>query len=128
MNRVSLEKVEVVLDPQGFLRMIFKDSEEEIDLQEAKEHVQACLKITKGNKVPILLDARKGLPPMSQAALGYFAKNELTHLRLAEAILIDTLAKRMLARFYYLFHKPKNPLRIFSNEKEAVGWLVNYLV
>lgn len=127
MNTISLEKVEIVLEPLGFLRMKFKDSEEEVDIQEAKEHMEACLKITKGKKIPVLLDARNGLPPMSEAALSYFAKNELTHLRLAEAILINSLAKRIIARFYFLFHKPNNPLKIFASEKEAIFWLKKFI-
>lgn len=127
MNSISLEKVEISLESPGYLRLTFKDVGDEIDFEEAKEHVDACLKITKGKKMPVMLDSRKGLPPMSQAALSHFAKNEYTHLRAAEAILIDNLAKRILARFYFIFHKPNNPLKIFSSEKEAITWLIKHI-
>lgn len=30
MNSIALEKVEIVLEPQGFLRIIFKDTDEDI--------------------------------------------------------------------------------------------------
>ena len=45
---------------------------------------------------------------------------------IAEAFVIETLAQRILARFYKVFHKKNHPLKIFMDKNEALGWLQNY--
>lgn len=44
-------------------------------------------------------------------------------LKKGEALIIKTLAHRLLAKFYLLARKDKQyPIRIFENEKDAMDW------
>ena len=44
---------------------------------------------------------------------------------LANAILIDSLAKKILFNFYLKFNKPKVPLRAFQLKSQAFEWLLS---
>ena len=46
---------------------------------------------------------------------------------IATAVLTDSTAYKIIANFYVLVNKPKTPLKIFSNEEDAVIWLKQYL-
>ena len=41
----------------------------------------------------------------------------------AQAIIIQNLAHRILARFYHIFRKDNHPLKFFSDKKSAIEWL-----
>ena len=41
----------------------------------------------------------------------------------ATAVVVDTLAYKLIANFYLKFNKPKRPYKVFSKEEEAVKWL-----
>lgn len=41
----------------------------------------------------------------------------------ASAVVVDTLAYKLIANFYLKFNKPKRPYKVFSKEEEAIKWL-----
>lgn len=41
----------------------------------------------------------------------------------ATAVVVDTLAYKLIANFYLKFNKPKRPYKVFSKEDEATTWL-----
>ncbi len=41
----------------------------------------------------------------------------------ATAVVVDTLAYKLIANFYLKFNKPKRPYRVFSKEEDAIKWL-----
>lgn len=41
----------------------------------------------------------------------------------ATAVVVDTLAYKLIANFYLKFNKPKRPYKVFSKEDEAIKWL-----
>jgi len=41
----------------------------------------------------------------------------------ASAIIVKNLGQRIIADYYYKFNKPKQPLKIFKREEDAVIWL-----
>ncbi len=41
----------------------------------------------------------------------------------ATAVVVDTLAYKLIANFYLKFNKPKRPYKVFSKEEEAIKWL-----
>ena len=43
----------------------------------------------------------------------------------AQALVLHTLAHRIIGRFYYLIHRQKFPLKIFNNKDDALKWLRN---
>lgn len=44
---------------------------------------------------------------------------------LAEAIVVHSLAQRILSNFYIAFKKCTHPIKLFNHEEDAVDWLKN---
>lgn len=44
----------------------------------------------------------------------------------ATAIVTDSVAYKLIAKFYIKVNKPKSPLNIFSNKDEAIAWLKQF--
>ena len=44
---------------------------------------------------------------------------------LADALVINSLAHKILANFYMKMNKPVKPTKIFTSQKKAVDWLKN---
>ena len=42
----------------------------------------------------------------------------------ASAVIVNNLAYKLIANFYMRFNKPKRPFKTFSNEKDAIEWLL----
>ena len=61
---------------------------------------------------------------MEVEAREYGAASEVPAI--AEAMVIQTLAHRILARFYTSFNKKSHPLKVFMNRDKAVEWLAGF--
>jgi hypothetical protein len=44
----------------------------------------------------------------------------------ASAILVSSPMLKMMANFFILVNKPKNPTRMFTSKESAVEWLANF--
>ena len=78
-----------------------------------------------GNKPFLsLVDVSGRYGNITNEARNHFAKDPKTkEIRVAEALIIDNLPMRLLARFYQKVNKPSNPIKIFSTKAEAIEWL-----
>lgn len=116
----------VWLDDEGIVRTILYDVPG-FGLKEAQEHIEAYAKITGGRKRPILADIRRLTMTADRAARQYYASEAGSRYNLAVALLVYSDVTRLLANFFFRFHKPGFPSRMFSNEVEAVDWLRGFL-
>lgn len=127
MKTVKIKSATISYDSRGFLRMEFPDKKVKVDLSEADKQVQAALEVSGGKRCPVLIDARLGYQEFSDEAFKHVANHsKMNRLRSAEALLVAGLSKALMARFYYLFHKPKNPLKVFTKENEAINWVLQF--
>ncbi|MGZ3885614.1 MAG: DUF7793 family protein [Bacteroidia bacterium] len=46
---------------------------------------------------------------------------------MADALITDSLAMRLIANSYIKFNRPEVPTRMFSDEKKAIEWLHTFL-
>ena len=53
-----------------------------------------------------------------------YANKDRSKIKKAEAIVIETLAHRLGANFYKKKFKPTHPVEIFTEEQEALDWLL----
>ncbi len=95
----------------------------EVGLEEMRAIHEAERKLTSDKKHLALLDAR-GFVNVSDEARKFGASAEPTKYRTAAALLVDSLAVRILGNFYLNFNKPKVRTKMFSDEKKAIDWLV----
>lgn len=124
---IKLESADISLKEGSYLLIKLKPIERVIGLEDVQQQYQVIFRLTHARKLPVLLDARDALPRLSNEAMNFIAKDPgIAPYRKAEAIVVNNLATRLMAQVYYLFHKPFNPLRIFTSEAAALKWLKKY--
>jgi hypothetical protein len=111
--RVSWEK--------DFIRIKFLPSDKAFDLEEAKRQYEAAKQLAKGQRYKVLIDIRDVHISPEKDAQEFLSQLEE---KVAEAILVNNLAARILSKFYVKMTS-NNETKIFSKEKKAVDWLKN---
>ncbi len=94
----------------------------EIDLCEAIDMRKKAVQLVGDKKFAILFDAnhRGHITPEAREL---FASKEYTDVRIAAAIVTNSLANKIIGNFFIKFNKPVTPTRIFSDQDSAVVWL-----
>lgn len=122
-NRVYKTGVsEIFWDARGFIRINLLDSQLAYDLEEAKKQFDMAFKITGGERSKVLVDTRGSNALPDKEAQDF---TTTAPLRIAEAILVESLSMRILSKFY-MKKNTNNTVKIFSKEKNAIDWLVNF--
>jgi len=98
-----------------------------VDLEEAKQHAENVIEICDGTNMPFILDGLNTEARFTHEARIFFTTCEpLLKVRKAQAYLINTLANRMLFKFFIKFHKPKGPIEVFTNLTNAEEWVKQF--
>ena len=106
---------------KGILRIeLLKDSE--IDLAESKAMQKISKQITEKKEFVALIDARNNVT-VSKESREWGSTAEAQENMLAQAIIVDSLASRLIGNFIIQFHKPIAKTRLFSDEADALDWL-----
>ena len=96
----------------------------DLHLDDAVEVRNASIELVNGGKYLTLIDARNIGGSLGKRAGEYFAKDKtLAAHRMAQAIVVNTLALKLLTRFYLRLNKPSRDAKIFSETTEALDWL-----
>ena len=124
LKSIELEKVFLHLVEEGFVILEFKDNVN-IEVEDAKEIDQLIVdELINNNHFVALIDARDVTSTITAEAREFFANDELVlEIRKAQAIVVNNLHTKLLANFYMKFHKPKNPIKIFSDYDTAEKWI-----
>ncbi|MEO6883929.1 MAG: hypothetical protein ABI199_07880 [Bacteroidia bacterium] len=121
LRKIEISIGVVSLNDDGIL--IVKMNENAIvDVAQVKEQHEAALMLTEGKKYAVLIDARATISA-SPEARAYGALPELYPNILAQAILVNSLANKLMGNFYIKFNKPPVPAQLFQTEKAAMDWL-----
>lgn len=130
-NLIELRTVEMpaatfVEMERDIIKIYYKDSGDEIDLDTAKEHTKAICKLRNSKPCHIILNFLGVDVIFSNQARDHFAADPTySAIRLSQAMVIEGLAQKIVANFYKSFHKPSCPIEFFSNEKDAVEWTLS---
>lgn len=82
--------------------------------------------ITERRPHAILVNARQ-VKYWTKEARAYQREFEDKDLMTAAAFVINSVVHSILTNFFIYFNKPQVPLKVFTNEKEALYWLYLYL-
>ena len=96
----------------------------EIDEKQHKLNHEALVQISDQSKHPLLIDSIE-LVTLTPEARKYIRSLESKAPILARAVVTDSLANKILIRFYNNVHKPLYRIKVFSNYKEAQEWLLS---
>jgi len=111
--------------PEGILSVTFLSGDDEIDLEEAKIHVNFAKELTNGIKLPVLVDVTQSMHQLTKEAKEYIGNFPF---KTAEAILVKELHQRIIASFYLKISRQanKHPTKVFINRDEAITWLLGF--
>src|ERR1700748_3037493 len=95
-----------------------------VDVAEVKENYEAAMKMTNGNRYASLVDAR-AFATITIEAREYSARPEIYTNVIAQAIVITSLANRLLANFLIQFYKKNKSveMKMFNDCDTALTWL-----
>ncbi len=111
-------EIEMLNDEILSLRFLPKT---DINLEIAKETVEASSKVSQNRMHANLVDMRKMIF-MSNDARKYFAKQNKETVY-AIAVIINSKLHRSFANLYLKINKPNIPTKMFDTEEEALKWL-----
>ncbi len=120
---IELPWVSIHLLEKRILYLRFKPFEDEIDLEMAKRHSKAISEFLNGEGAYFIVNFTNTHIVFSNEAREFFATDaNHTKLRFSQAIVIDTLAYKIVANFYIRFNKPVGPTKIFEDLESAFKW------
>jgi hypothetical protein len=92
-------------------------------LTDAEENVRATAELTKGRRLPLILDARRA-KGISREAREYYTGPDNAAVVMATAMIIDSSVGKIIGNFLIRVNRPPFPFRLFSDENSAHAWLV----
>ena len=113
---------------QDILLVVMKE-DAEVDVSDIRENYEIIMHITSGHRYASLVDARK-FATITSEAREYSVQSEMHINIVAQAIVITSLASRLLANSWIQFFKKNNgtEIKLFDNYEIALGWLKEKLV
>lgn len=112
------------LNSQGIVEIEWNSEVLEITKDHLLQIKSQLKELGKGVKLPLYVDSNEVIP-ISAEARSYTATPESAQYTLANAIKIDTLAKKIIFNFLLRFMHPSVPTRAFTNKTEALEWLMS---
>jgi hypothetical protein len=96
-----------------------------VDRKEALQVIEHSRQFRNGSNKYTMITATKDFFNMTPEARATFAEEMKTGFKVQKmAILVNSLAYRILANFFIRFDKPPVPTKLFSSRKEAIVWLL----
>ncbi len=106
---------------KGILWLILKE-DAEIDVKEIRELTRICEELSGNKPYSLVSDAKVNLTITSEARKAAASKEE-SPLLVANAVLVNNIAVRMVANFFTAVNKPHFKYKVFNEEQEALSWL-----
>ncbi len=120
-NLLSTRCATFKLIEAGILHIVLIENSE-IDLEESKLMQQQSQLLTEGKKFVALIDARTKVF-VTKESREWGSTAEAQKNMIAQAILINSLANRLVGNFIIKFHKPVAKTALFTDETSALKWL-----
>lgn len=121
-TKVEYDVLDIYMIHPGIVVSEYK-SEFELDIEFAKEVNQQIGILTNGKPMPQLFIACPGLS-VSRAVREWGATEEANRYTLSSAVVCDLLSHRIIGNFLIRVQKPPRPTKMFSNQEEAIEWLI----
>src|SRR6056297_3029194 len=126
VSGVDLPWVNFRLLDKRILYLNFKPLEDEFDLKMAKTHAKVVADLLGNDGAYFVLNFQGTHINFSNDAREFFASDKNhTKNRKSQAIVIDSLAHKLVANFYLRFNKPKGPTKVFEDLEAAFQWTLS---
>jgi hypothetical protein len=109
------------IDETGIVHTRYSNGSE-VSLEQAKEEVRLLNILGRGNRIPCVVDITL-VKSVSREAGEYYSSEELSGVFSAVAMIVDSPMSKVMANFFLKIDGPPYPIRLFTTEEDAVGWL-----
>lgn len=117
---IELRTTLISLKKEGWMCIHYK-SNSEIDKKDKEIQHKAFLEITNNKKYPVIVTAGDKVS-FTKEAIEYGKQIEPEQPFIAVVVVTHKLAYRLVADFYYWFHKPLTPYKVLAKEADAINW------
>lgn len=124
IRQIDLNSFVVTLRSDGIISVNIT-SNEDIDVEYAKQIIQSIGQIGDEKKYPILVVVNEFIVPTPEAR-NYLARAESNPYGTAAAYVIQSFPQKIVGNFYLSYNKPARPTKLFNSEEKAVEWLLNF--
>jgi hypothetical protein len=124
MERIRTRTAEMWKDGNGIFWVKILP-QVEIDAEDIADNLLVTRTLTGGVPHLKVLDTRAKWR-MSAAAQAVFRKEDTPEKTIARAVITSSLADQLLQTILTALFKPTVPLRFFTNEEDATGWLLSF--
>ncbi len=127
MNKESSSNIEdkkytIVIEPNDVLFLQYKP-DAHIELETIQEAKDFGLDLINHQPFYSMVDFTNRFVSMSPEAKTFAANDpDLCRLRIAEALLVNSLSMKLVANTYLAFNKPKTPTKAFTTKGGALVW------
>jgi hypothetical protein len=94
----------------------------DIDVKDSEENYVAMLEISGRKRYAVLVDARVNIT-ITKEAMVHSARPDMHKNLIAQAIVINSLANRLLGNFKIKLQKNQSNTRLFNDYDKALSWL-----
>jgi hypothetical protein len=94
-----------------------------LDLEDVLAMRRKNLELSRGEKFCILWDSRNVHFTIDPEAMHKMASAEYQEVRKAAALIVDSLAGKLVGNFFKSLTSQKSPTRLFNSEEEGLKWL-----
>ena len=121
VKEIDFKSFKISLKSNGIVYVLFKDHcLINIELQNKLLHLYSD--ITGGKLMPFIFLAAENVSVTKEAKENAIYIEDQSMCG-ASAVVVNTLAYKLIANFYLKVNKPKRPYRVFSNVQDAEIWL-----
>jgi len=121
LKNSETQTAQINLCDDGIIRVMLKKNSE-IDLAKAQENIQAYIDMIEGKKYAYIFYGENDSVVYTEEARKNAKIHETLFPKTCVAVLVKTLAHRMIANFYFKFHKPGYPFKVFDQMAQAEAW------
>jgi hypothetical protein len=121
---VSDHKFIISLYDESYYELCIKDNVE-IFIEDV-DRIKDAQRQLSGLRIPVLISGGK-YSTTNVDVMKYLAKNENMPYSKVSAYITNSISQKLLGNFYLKINKPERPTRFFSNKKDAIDWLKQYL-
>ncbi len=105
----------------NIVRVMLK-KKSEITSTHTEENIRAYIEISGGKKYAFLIHSEDGTVVYTDEARKKAKELESMFEKTCMAVLVKTLAHKLVANFYLNFYKPGFPFKVFNKMDEAEAW------
>ncbi len=98
----------------------------EVDVYEITEMLKYVEEFMGDVKHYAVVDFGSNVMSTTEARNKYAESTYIQTYRIADAFVVKSLGVRIVANFFIKITRPKTPTKLFTDEKVAINWLINY--